>query len=84
VLPPLKNGARPSCVKSVITQGRNVADAARAAGVEHVVYSCAGPRVSDTGISSWNSELTVQAHLHALGLPLTVLRPMAFMELMTD
>jgi uncharacterized protein YbjT (DUF2867 family) len=74
----------PGGAEAEITQGRNVADAAKAAGVEHVVYGSAGPRVSDTGISSWNSKLTVQAHLHALGLPLTVLRPMAFMELMTD
>jgi uncharacterized protein YbjT (DUF2867 family) len=67
-----------------ITQGRNVADAAKVAGVQHVVYGSAGPRATDTGVGSWNSKLTVQAHIRALGLPLTVLRPMAFMELMTD
>jgi uncharacterized protein YbjT (DUF2867 family) len=74
----------PGGTEAEITQGRNVADAAKATGVQHVVYGSAGPRASDTGIASWNSKHTVQAHLRALGLPLTVLRPMAFMELMTD
>jgi len=74
----------PGGVEAEITQGRNVADAAEATGVQHVVYGSAGPRATDTGIASWNSKLTVQAHIRALGLPLTVLRPMAFMELMSD
>jgi uncharacterized protein YbjT (DUF2867 family) len=67
-----------------IVQGRNVADAAKATGVRHIVYGSAGTGATDTGIGSWNSKLTVQAHIRSLGLPLTVLRPMAFMELMTD
>jgi uncharacterized protein YbjT (DUF2867 family) len=74
----------PGGTEAEITQGRNVADAAKATGVQHVVYGSAGPRATDTGIASWNSKLAVQAHIRALGLPLTVLRPMAFMELMTD
>src|ERR1041385_5851859 len=74
----------PGGSEAEITQGRNVADAASATGVQHVVYGSAGPSATDTDIASWNSKLTVQAHIHALGLPLTVLRPMAFMELMTD
>jgi uncharacterized protein YbjT (DUF2867 family) len=67
-----------------IMQGKNVADAARATGVQHIVYGSAGTGATDTGIGSWNSKLTVAAYIRALGLPLTVLRPMAFMELMTD
>jgi uncharacterized protein YbjT (DUF2867 family) len=74
----------PGGTEAEIRQGRNVADAAKATGVQHVVYGSAGPAAADTGIASWNSKLTVQAHLRAQGLPLTVLRPMAFMELMTD
>jgi uncharacterized protein YbjT (DUF2867 family) len=67
-----------------IRQGKNVADAAKATGVQHIVYGSAGTGATDTGIPSWNSKLAVEAHIKALGLPLTVLRPMAFMELMTD
>jgi uncharacterized protein YbjT (DUF2867 family) len=74
----------PGGVEAEITQGCNVADAAKTAAVQHVVYGSAGPRTTDTGIASWDSKLTVQAHLRALALPLTVLRPTAFMELMTD
>ena len=66
-----------------VAQGRNVADASRAAGVEHVVYGSAGIG-SPTGIPSWDSKVVVEGHLRDLGLPTTVLRPMAFMELMTD
>jgi len=67
-----------------VVHGRNVGDAAREAGVSHVVYGSAGTGESGTGIESWESKLRVQAHLEALDLPLTVLRPTAFMELMTD
>ena len=74
----------PAGTDAEIKQGRNVADAAKATGVEHVVYGSAGTGAADTGIGSWNSKLAVQAHLEELGLPHTVLRPMAFMELMTD
>ena len=67
-----------------IAQGKNVADAAKATGVQHIVYGSAGTGATDTRIPSWDSKLTVEAHARDLGLPLTVLRPMAFMELMTD
>jgi uncharacterized protein YbjT (DUF2867 family) len=74
----------PDGTDAEITQGRNVADAAALAGVQHVVYGSAGTGATDTGIASWNSKLAVQAHMESLGLPVTVFRPMAFMELMTD
>ncbi len=67
-----------------VRQGTNVADAAKEAGVRHLVYGSAGTGQAGTGIPSWETKLRVEAHMRALGLPLTVLRPMAFMELMTD
>lgn len=66
-----------------VTQGTNVADAAKAAGVRHVVYGSAGIG-SRTGIPSWDTKVAVTEHMRRLELPLTVLRPEAFMELMTD
>jgi uncharacterized protein YbjT (DUF2867 family) len=66
-----------------VRQGKNVADAAKEAGARHVVYGSAGVG-RKTGVGSWDSKLEVEAHMKALALPLTVLRPMAFMELMTD
>jgi uncharacterized protein YbjT (DUF2867 family) len=73
-----------SGVEAEVQHGRNVADAARRTGVQHVVYGSAGTGTPGTGVGSWESKLQIEAHMRALGLPLTVLRPMAFMELMTD
>ena len=73
-----------SGAEAEILHGKNVANAAKEAGVHHVVYGSAGQGVPGTGVPSWESKLAVEAHMHELGLPLTVLRPMAFMELMTD
>ena len=67
-----------------VRQGRNVAEAAARAGVRHLVYGSAGIGRRGTGVGSWESKLDVEDHLRGLGLPVTVLRPTAFMELMTD
>ena len=67
-----------------VAQGKNVADAAKRAGVAHVVYGSAGLGVRGTGIGSWETKIDIADHMRSLGLPLTVLRPTAFMELMTD
>ncbi|MEJ1180932.1 MULTISPECIES: NmrA/HSCARG family protein [unclassified Pseudarthrobacter] len=67
-----------------VRQGRNVAEAAAEAGVRHVVYGAAGVSDQPTGVGSWDSKLVIAQRFRELGLPLTVLRPMAFMELMTD
>jgi uncharacterized protein YbjT (DUF2867 family) len=67
-----------------VRQGRNVAEAAKRADVQHLVYGSAGTGERGTGIGSWESKLEVEQRLRELGLPVTVLRPTAFMELMTD
>lgn len=66
-----------------IRQGKQIADAARASGVRHLVYASAGIGRGGTGIPSWETKVQVEAHIRAQGLPATILRPMAFMELMT-
>lgn len=72
-----------SGLEAEVTQGKNVADAAKAAGVRHLVHGSAGTGY-ETGIGSWDSKLAVREHMRDLGLSVTELRPMAFMELMTD
>jgi uncharacterized protein YbjT (DUF2867 family) len=67
-----------------VRQGRNVGDAALRAGVSHLVYGSAGTGRRGTGVGSWESKLAVEDHLQAMDLAVTVLRPTAFMELMTD
>lgn len=73
-----------SGLEAEVRQGRNVGDAASRAGVRHLVYGSAGIGERGTGVGSWESKLDVEDHLRELGLPVTVLRPTAFMEVMTD
>ena len=71
-------------LEAEVRQGMNAAQAAGRAGVTHVVYGSAGPGDADTGVQQWDAKLRVARGMEELGLPLTVLRPMAFMELMVD
>jgi uncharacterized protein YbjT (DUF2867 family) len=73
-----------STLEAEIRQGRNAAQAAKRTGVRHLVYGSAGPGQTKTGIEQWDAKLEVTQAMKDLGLPLTVLRPMAFMELMID
>ncbi len=66
-----------------VRQGKNVAEVAKDAGVEHLVYGSAGPGRKGTGVPSWETKLQIEDHMKALELPLTILRPTAFMELLT-
>lgn len=73
-----------SSIEDEVRRGFAVADAAAEAGVRHVVYGAAGVGDQPTGVGSWDSKLAIAQRFRDRGLPLTVLRPMAFMELMTD
>jgi uncharacterized protein YbjT (DUF2867 family) len=73
-----------SGVAGEIRQGKNVAEVAKQSGVQHLVYGSAGVGVQDSGVPSWESKLIIEDHMKRLGLPVTILRPTAFMELMTD
>src|SRR5229473_3096866 len=66
--------------KREVQQGKNVADAAKKAGVKHFVYSSVGGAERNTGIPHWESKWEVEKHIRSLGLPATVIRPAAFME----
>ena len=67
-----------------VVQGKNLADVAAEAGVQHVVYGSAGPGEPHTGIQQWDAKREIEDHMRHRGLAHTILRPMAFMELMTD
>lgn len=66
--------------KREVQQGKNVADAAKKAGVKHLVYSSVGGAERNTGIPHWESKWEVEKHIRSLGLPTTVFRPVTFME----
>jgi uncharacterized protein YbjT (DUF2867 family) len=63
-----------------IRQGKNVADAAKAAGVEHLVYSSVGAAHRGMGQKHFESKWIVEQYLHSLDIPYTILRPVAFFE----
>jgi uncharacterized protein YbjT (DUF2867 family) len=63
-----------------VQQGINVADAARAAGVEHLVYSSVGGAERSARIGHWETKWRVEQRIRALGLPATIIRPVSFME----
>jgi uncharacterized protein YbjT (DUF2867 family) len=63
-----------------VQQGKTVADAAKAAGVEHFVYSSVGSAHRQTGIPHFESKWEIEEHVGQIGLPYTILRPTAFMQ----
>ena len=63
-----------------IRQGRNVADAAKAAGIQHLVYSSVGAAHRGAGQKHFESKWMIEQYIHSLGVPYTILRPAAFME----
>jgi uncharacterized protein YbjT (DUF2867 family) len=63
-----------------VQQGKNLANAAHQAGVEHFVYSSVGGAERNSGIPHWKSKWEIEKEIRRLGLPATVLRPAAFME----
>lgn len=62
-----------------VQQGKNIADAAKAAGVKHLVYSSVAAADQKTGIPHFESKNLIEKYIQALGLPATILRPVFFM-----
>jgi uncharacterized protein YbjT (DUF2867 family) len=63
-----------------VQQGTTLADAAKAAGVQHVVYSSVGSAYRGTGISHFDSKWEIEKHVRQNELPYTILRPVFFMQ----
>ena len=62
-------------------QGVAVADAAKRAGVQHLVYtSSCGAKEPNRGVSYWDAKREVIAYIRDNGVPYTILRPVSFME----
>ncbi len=63
-----------------IRQGKAVADAAKAAGVEHFVYSSVVSADKKTGLPHFESKWQIEQYIQQIGLPFTILRPAFFMQ----
>ena len=66
--------------KREVLQGKNLADAAKKAGVKHLVYNSVGGAERKTGIPHWESKWEIENYIRGLGLPATIFRPAGFME----
>ena len=60
-------------------QGIAVANAAKAAGVGHLIYSSVADADKKTGIPHFDSKYLVEKHIAGLGIPYTISAPVAFM-----
>ncbi len=63
-----------------IRQGKLVAGAAKAAGVQHLVYSSVGAAHRGLGQKHFESKWLIEQYIQSLEIPYTILRPAAFME----
>src|SRR6266487_5057182 len=63
-----------------IKQGKNVADAAKAAGVQHLVYSSVGSAHRGMGQKHFESKWIIEQYIQSLNIPYTILRPVLFMD----
>jgi uncharacterized protein YbjT (DUF2867 family) len=61
-------------------QGILAADAAKAAGIGHLIYSSVADADKKTGIPHFESKYLVEKHVVGLGIPYTISAPAAFME----
>ncbi|PCC71935.1 Uncharacterized conserved protein YbjT, contains NAD(P)-binding and DUF2867 domains [Nannocystis exedens] len=63
-----------------VRQGKSVADAARAAGVEHLVYTSVDGADDAGDVPHLASKWQIEEHIRAIGARATILRPASFME----
>jgi uncharacterized protein YbjT (DUF2867 family) len=63
-----------------VSQGITLADAAKAEGVKHFVYSSVGSSYRKTGIAAFDGKREIEEHIRGIGLSYTVLRPTSLME----
>ena len=63
-----------------IRQGKNVADAAKAASVQHFIHASGGGASHAKGVAHLDCKFVVERYIHALRLPATIIRPVFFMD----
>lgn len=63
-----------------VRQGITAVDAAKAAGVEHLVFTSVGSAHRKTCIPHFETKWQVEQHIKKIGLPATIIRPTAFMD----
>jgi uncharacterized protein YbjT (DUF2867 family) len=77
-------GTPPTPPEDEIRQGRLVADAAAAAGVEHLIYSSVAGADRAGAVRAFASKREIERHIASIGIPATILRPVSFMDNYAD
>lgn len=63
-----------------IRQGKEVADAAKRAGIKHFVYTSVAAGGHRTGIEPFDTKYQIESYIREIGLPYTIIRPTSFMS----
>lgn len=63
-----------------LTQGKNTADAAKKAGVKHFLQSSVGGAERNTNLPHFEVKFEIEQYVKTLNIPVTILRPVFFME----
>jgi uncharacterized protein YbjT (DUF2867 family) len=63
-----------------VRQAANLIDAAKAAGVKHLVQASAGGAGAPTGVPCEESKREIERLVRASGIPATIIRPVFFMD----
>jgi len=61
-------------------RGKAVAGLAQEPGIEHLVYTSIDGASARSGIPYYESKARIEEHIHAVGVPATILRPVSFMD----
>jgi uncharacterized protein YbjT (DUF2867 family) len=69
-----------SGLEAEVRQGRTIADAVKAADVEHFLYASVGSTDQQTGIPHFDSKDEIKKNIKLLGMPHTVVAPVYFSE----
>jgi uncharacterized protein YbjT (DUF2867 family) len=71
-------------IEAEVQQGIALADAAKAAGVGHLILGSVASADGGTGIPHFDSKYRVEQYVAALGVPYTISAPVFFMENLID
>ncbi|CAI7977997.1 hypothetical protein FRAHR75_400038 [Frankia sp. Hr75.2] len=77
-------GTPPVPFEDEVGRGRNVADAAAAARVPHLVYASVAGVERGGGGRAFASKRAIEEHIRRIDIPATILRPASFMENYAD
>lgn len=64
--------------------GKNVVDAAKQAGVSHLVFSSVCIVEECRMVPHWNTKYEIEQYMRASGIPFTIVRPALFMDNFTS